>query len=149
MTEDTTNIGLELIAKVLEYDRIISELVRVAKEPGFSRASWAPLEALVAVDDFERIGILRETMNWDPYVDFLTKWAASKGFSTTVRRINQVAQLVYYEVEEHHSMDDETKVINSMNVFEFDDAGKIRHLDVYLQGQLYAPGALPDYATTE
>jgi hypothetical protein len=140
MTED-------LVATVLEYDRIISELVQAAKEPGFSRSSWAPLEALIAVERFERIGILRETMDWDEYADFLTKWAASKGFSTTVRRVNAVPPLVYYEVEEHHFLGDETRVINSMNVFEFDDAGKICHLDVYLQGQLYVPGALPDYVT--
>jgi hypothetical protein len=77
----------------------------------------------------------------------LTKWAASKGFSTSLRRINEVPPLVYYEVEEHHFLGDETKVINSMSVFEFDDAGKIRHLDVYLQRELYTPGARPGYAT--
>jgi hypothetical protein len=137
----------ELAARVVEYDRIISELVQAAKEPGFSRASWAPLEQLIAVDEFERVGILRETMNWDQYADFLTKWAASKGFATTLRRINEVPPLVYYEVEEHHFMGDETKVINSMSVFEFDDTGKIRHLDVYLQGELYTSGRVPDYAT--
>ena len=123
--------------------------MQAAKEPGFSRASWAPLEALIAVNEFERIGILRETMNWEQYVEFLTKWAASKGFSTTLRRINAVPPLVYYEVEEHHFLDDDTKIINSMSVFEFDDAGKICHLDVYLQGQLYTPDALPSYAEAE
>ena len=144
--DNTTTAHGELSARVLEYDRIISELVRAAKEPGFSRASWAPLEALVAVDEFERVGILRETMDWEQYADFLTKWAASKGFSTILRRINEVPPLVYYEVEEHHFVDDDTTVINSMSVFEFDGAGKIRRLDVYLQGQLYSPGHVPDYA---
>jgi hypothetical protein len=149
MTTDAAARGGRLAATVLEYDRIISDLVKAAKEPGFSRASWAPLEELIAVGEFERVGILRETMNWEQYVDFLTKWAASKEFSTTLRRINQVPPLVYYEVEEHHAMGEETKVINSMSVFEFDETGKIRHLDVYLQGQLYAPGALPNYVTVE
>ena len=149
MTNDPADIGRALAATVLGYDRIISELVQAAKEPGFSRASWAPLEALIAVNEFERIGILRETMNWEQYVEFLTKWAASKGFSTTLRRINAVPPLVYYEVEEHHFLDDDTKIINSMSVFEFDDAGKICHLDVYLQGQLYTPDALPSYAEAE
>ena len=150
MTNDETARGEgALAAKVLEYDRVISELVKAAKEPGFSRASWAPLEELVAVDDFQRVGILRETMNWEQYADFLTKWAASKGFSTTLRRINEVPPLVYYEVEEHHFVGGETTIINSMSVFEFDDADKIRHLDVYLQGQLYSPGRVPDYVVTE
>lgn len=149
MTGEAPEIDGALSATVLEYDRIISELVKAAKEPGFSRASWAPLEELIAVQDFERVGILRETMNWDQYADFLTKWAASKGFSTRLRRIREVPPLVYYEVEEHHFLGDETRIINSMSVFEFDSAGKICHLDVYLQGQLYSPGSVPDYVQTE
>jgi hypothetical protein len=132
---------------VLCYDRIISSVVQAAKQPGFTKADWAPLEELIAVDDFERIGILRETMTWSQYVDFLTGWAASKGFWTRLRRITEHAPLVFYEVEEHHLKDGGETVINSMSVFEFDGAGKIRHLDVYLQGQLYPSGVLPDYVT--
>jgi hypothetical protein len=135
-----------LSAKVIEYDRIISRLVRAAKKPGFSSADWAPLAELIAVDEFERVGIWREVMNWREYADFLTKWAASKEFSTRVRRISELPPLVYYEVEEHHVKDGDATVVNSMNVFEFDEAGRIRRLDVYLQGQLYAPGSAPDYA---
>ena len=133
---------------VLEYDRIVSDLVRAAKDPGFGKASWAPLEELIAVDTFERIGILREVMDWSTYAEFLTKWAASKEFWTRVRRITERAPFVFYEAEEHHLTDGVETVINSMNVFEFDEAGKICHLDVYVQGQLY-PSGIPDYASTE
>ncbi|HET9733007.1 MAG TPA: hypothetical protein VFP54_10070 [Acidimicrobiales bacterium] len=136
-----------LSAKVLEYDRIVSEIVPTAKEAGFSHAAWAPLAELVAVDEFERVGILRETMTWPQYVDFLTEWAGSKGFWTRLRRISEVSPLVYLEVEEHHLKDGAETIINSMSVFEFTDTGKIRHLDVYIQGQLYGPGKVPDYAT--
>jgi hypothetical protein len=136
----------QLSAQVMEFDRIISRLVRVAKEPGFSQADWAPLADLVAVDEFERVGIWREKMNWQEYTDFLTRWAASKGFETTLRRISEVPPLVYFEVEERHIKDDTVTIVNSMSVFEFNQAGQIRHLDVYLQGQLYAPGTVPDYA---
>jgi hypothetical protein len=132
---------------VLSYDQIISGLVQAAKQPGFSKTDWAPLEELIAVDEFERIGILREAMNWSQYAEFLTQWAASKGFWTRPRRITEKAPFVFYEVEEHHLKDGDETVINSMSVFEFDTAGKIRHLDVYLQGQLYTPGVIPDYAT--
>jgi hypothetical protein len=141
-----TKANGELSDKVMEYDSIVSRLVRVAKEPGFSHADWAPLAELVAVDEFERVGIWRETMNWQEYVDFLTRWAGSKAFETTLRRISELPPLVYYEVEERHFKDDDVTIVNSMSVFEFDEAGKIRHLDVYLQGQLYAPGTVPDYA---
>jgi hypothetical protein len=138
--------GGELTAKVLEYDRIISHTVPMAKRPGFSKADWAPLAELVAVEEFERVGILRETMTWPEYVDFLTQWAGTKAFWTRLRRISEMPPLVYLEVEEHHLSDDTETIINSMSVFEFNEPGKIRHLDVYLQGQLYAPGKIPDYA---
>jgi len=42
-------------------------------------------------------------------------------------------RLVYFEVEERHFRGDDVNVVNSMTVFEFDDADKICHLDVYLQ----------------
>ncbi len=142
----TTTTAGQLTAKVLEYDKIVSRLVPAAKETGFTQDDWAPLAELIAVDEFERIGILREVMDWQQYRDFLTKWAASKEFWTHIRRISEISPLVYFEVEEHHITDGNETVINSMSVFEFDDAGKIRHLDVYLQGQLYGPGTLPDYA---
>jgi hypothetical protein len=131
---------------VLNYDRIVSTLVQEAKQPGFTKAHWNPLGELIAVDDFERIGILREVMDWSQYVEFLTEWAASKGFWTRLRRITEKPPFVFYEVEEHHLKDQDETIINSMSVFEFDTAGKIRHLDVYLQGRLYTPGLIPDYA---
>ena len=128
--------GRSLSEKVLEYDRIVSQLVLDAKKPGFSRASWAPLAELINVDEFERIGIWRETMTWEQYVDFLTEWAGSKGFETVLRRITEHGPLVFFEVEEQHFRDDKLTIINSLSVFEFDENQKIRHLDVYLQGQL-------------
>jgi hypothetical protein len=41
--------------------------------------------------------------------------------------------LVYFEVEERHFRGGDVNVVNSMTVFEFNENGKIRHLDVYLQ----------------
>lgn len=137
-----------LTDKVIEYNRIIGDLVKAAKEPGFGRSSWAPLEALIAVHDFERVGILREVMTWDDYVTFLTGWAKSKDFFALVRRVTEVGTLVFFEAEEHHEINGEERIVNSMNVFDFDTAGKIRHLDIYLQGQLYEAGTLPAYVQT-
>jgi hypothetical protein len=50
-----------------------------------------------------------------------------------VRRISELPGLVYYEVEERHFRGDKVNVVNSLTVFEFDEAGKICHLNVYLQ----------------
>ena len=88
----------------------------------------------VAVDEFERVGTFLEVQSWSQYTEMLTQWASAIAtFETTVQRISELPGLVYYEVEERHLVGDQVNVVNSLTVFEFDDDGKIRHLDVYLQ----------------
>jgi hypothetical protein len=97
-------------------------------------ADWAPLAEFVAVDEFERVGTFCEMQNWEQYTEMLTQWAsATDSFETTVRRISELRGLVYFEVEERHFRGGDVSVVNSMTVFEFNEDGKIRHLDVYLQ----------------
>jgi hypothetical protein len=50
-----------------------------------------------------------------------------------VRRITELDRLVYFEVEERHFRGDNVHVVNSLTVFEFNEDGKICHLNVYLQ----------------
>jgi hypothetical protein len=119
-----------LTRKVLDFVQVMRQLVPTAKAP----ADWEPLVEFVAVDEFERVGTFLEVQDWQQYAEMLTKWAsATDSFETPVRRISEVRGLVYYEVEERHFRGDDVHVVNSMTVFEFDDDGKIRHLDVYLQ----------------
>jgi hypothetical protein len=119
-----------LTRTVLDYVRTMEELVPTAKTP----ADWAPLAEFVAVDEFERVGTFLEVQNWEQYVDLLSKWGSfTASFETTVRRISELPSVVYYEVQERHVRGDDVSFVNSMTVFAFDDAGKIRHLDVYLQ----------------
>jgi hypothetical protein len=40
---------------------------------------------------------------------------------------------VFFEIEERHYRDGGVHVVNSMTVFDFDEHGKIRGLNVYLQ----------------
>jgi hypothetical protein len=115
---------------VLDYDRTMRKLVPAVKAPD----DWAPLAELVAVDEFERVGCFLEVQNWQQYTEMLAKWASAIAtFETTVRRISELPGLVYYEVEERHFRGDNVHVVNSLTVFEFDEAGKICHLNVYLQ----------------
>ena len=124
-----TDVG-PLTQTVLDYVRTMEELVPTVTTP----EDWAPLTAFVAVDGFERVGTFLEVQDWAQYTQMLTQWgSAIASFETTVRRISEVGRLVYYEVEERHFRGDDVTVINSMTVFAFDDDGKIRHLDVYLQ----------------
>jgi len=119
-----------LTKRVLEYERVMKGLVEEVTAP----SDWAPLEAFIAMEDFERIGVFLEVQDWQQYTEMLTQWAASiDSFETTVRRISERSDLVYYEIEERHRRGDVVNVVNSMTVFAFDDSGRIRHLDVYLQ----------------
>jgi len=119
-----------LTRSVLAYTQAMGELVPNVAEP----ADWAPLTEFVAVDDFERVGTFLEVQDWDQYTQMLTGWAAATdSFETTLRRVNELPGLVYDEIEERHHRGEGVHVVNSMTVFAFDERGKIRHLDVYLQ----------------
>jgi hypothetical protein len=119
-----------LTRSVLDYEQAMKRLVPAITGP----ADWAPLAEFVAVDEFERVGTFLEVQNWQQYTEMLTQWAsATETFETTVRRISELPGLVYFEIEERHVRGGNVHVVNSMTVFEFDEDGKIRHLDVYLQ----------------
>lgn len=119
-----------LTRKVLDYAQTVRRLVSAPEAP----TDWAPLAEFVAVDEFERVGTFLEVQNWQQYTEMLTQWAsAADAFETSVRRISELARLVYYEIEERHTRGDEVHVVNSLTVFEFDEDGKIVHMNVYLQ----------------
>ena len=122
-----------LTRKVMQYQDTVRHLVPTVK----TRADWAPLASLIAIDRFERIGTFLEVQNWRQYTEMLTAWAHSvDSFETTVRRVSELPQLVYFEIEERHFLGDNAHVVNSMTVFEFDTDAKICHVDVYLQQAL-------------
>lgn len=125
---------------VLDYSLLMKRLVDAAKEPGFSAESWAPLAELVAVDDFERVGPFKDAMNWDEYVAFLTGWATSSEWECSFKRITETPDLVFLELEERSEIGDYKSVVNSLSVYDFDDDGKLRRLDVYLQMELPGGG---------
>jgi len=129
-----------LSRRVLAYCLLMKRLVDEAKKPGFSVDSWAPLAELVAVDDFERVGNFKEIMDWRAYVDFLTQWAVASDWECSFRRVTEIHDRVYLELEERSRTAGHTTVVNSVSVYEFDRAGRIRHLDIYLQ--MAPPGGL-------
>ncbi len=118
---------------VLEYALVTKRLVDEAKKPGFSVDSWAPLAELVATDEFERVGAFKEVMDWTGYVDFLTNWATSSEWECSLRRVTDTPDAVFLELEERSRIGEFENVVNSLSVYEFTDAGKIGHIDLYLQ----------------
>ncbi len=121
---------------VLEYSVVIKNLVDEAKKPDFSIENWAPLAELVAIDEFERVGPFKEVMNWNDYLKFLASWASSSEWDCSFRRITEVGDMVFLELEERNKLGDFSNVVNSLSVYEFTDNGKIRHIDLYLQMEL-------------
>jgi limonene-1,2-epoxide hydrolase len=121
--------------KVLEYERVFRRVAATAKKPGFSQADWSPLAELVAVDEFERVGMWRDVMGWAEYIDMLTEFAKANDFDASGHRIAEAGGRVYFEREERHIKGDAVLAVNVLSVYEFNDQGKIRHLDVYIQGQ--------------
>ncbi|CQD16513.1 hypothetical protein BN970_03516 [Mycolicibacterium conceptionense] len=119
-----------LIDIVLRYQELMKQLVPTVK----TAADWAPLADFVATDQFERVGTFLEVQDWQQYTQMLTDWVSRiDTFETTVRRISQVGNLVYFEIEERHLRHGATLVVNSLTVFEFTDDATICHLNVYLQ----------------
>lgn len=121
---------------VLEYSLLMKRLVDEAKQPGFGVESWAPLAELVAVDEFERVGNFKEVMSWPDYVAFLTKWAMSSEWECSFKRVTERDNLVFLELEERSKVGAYQSVVNSVSVYEFNAARKLRHLDIYLQMEL-------------
>lgn len=121
---------------VLDYSMLMKRMVDDAKKPGFSVASWGPLEELVAVDEFERMGNFKEVMDWRAYIDFLTNWAKSAEWECSFKRITEQDGVVFLELEERTKGEGYSSVVNSMSVYEFNSAGKICHIDIYLQMEL-------------
>jgi hypothetical protein len=134
-----------LSRKVLEYSLIMKRLVDTAKQPGFSVESWAPLAELVAVDEFERIGNFKEVMTWPQYVDFLTKWAMHSEWEGSFKRVTEHDGVVFLELEERSRVGEHTSVVNSVSVYEFNAAGKLRHLDILLQMEPMNPEMMQAY----
>lgn len=131
--------------KVLDYSLIMKRMVDQAKQPGFSVESWAPLAEMVAVDEFERVGNFKEVMTWPQYVAFLTRWAMGSEWEGSFKRVTEHDGVVWLELEERSRVGDHASVVNSVSVYEFNAAGKIRHLDIYLQMPPSDPEMLKAY----
>ena len=130
---------------VLDYCMATKRTVDVAKQPGFTIDGWAPLAELVDTDNFVRVGNFKEIMSWQQYVSFLTKWATSAQWECSFKRITAKGNVVFLELEERNGRGDSRNSVNSMSVYEFDDQGRIRRIDVYLQMALPDPGKLVGY----
>jgi hypothetical protein len=121
---------------VLQYSEQFLQIVNKMKQPGFSGADWAPLEDLVDVENFRRMGVFLtervEVSNWQEYKKFITQYGGKTSWEGTLRRITEVPGLVFLELEERNMRDAATDVANTVTIYEFNRAGKLCKLDVYV-----------------
>lgn len=134
-----------LCRTVLDYSVIVKQVVDSAKKAGFDAGSWAPLAALVDTDRFERVGNFKEVMDWPAYIGFLTDWAPTAEWECSFKRVTEKGGLVFLELEERTSSAGFNSVVNSLSVYQFDEAGRITHVDVYLQMELPPAEMLQSY----
>ncbi|RDH78733.1 hypothetical protein DVS77_08870 [Mycolicibacterium moriokaense] len=119
-----------LARRVLGYQETMKRLVPSIRTP----QDWAELESFVAVDEFERIGTFMEVQNWQQYTQLLARWGTGiDRFETTVQRVSELPDLVYFAAEERHFAGERITVVNSLSMFEFNADAKIRRLSVYMQ----------------
>ena len=125
-----------LSQKVLEYSEAFTSVVNRLKEPDFSDADWEPLEKLVDVENYERQGVFlgdkAEIIGWEKYKYYITEYGGGTSWEGTLRRITEVPNLVVLELEERNTRGGVTDVSNTVTIYEFNDEGKLRHLDVYV-----------------
>lgn len=138
MTEEQARSGAlgELAQKAIAVRDIMTEIVKEAKKPGFNAGKWDRMAELFDTEKFGRIGPFLDEQNWRQYLDMLTRWATTTEFYSKFRRISVSGRLVFLEVEEHNTpLGGDEGVVNSMNVFNFNEAGKICYLNIYLQAK--------------
>lgn len=131
--DDVVEHHAGLSRTVLEFTQEMKRLVDEAKQPGFDADRWSALGRFVAVGEFSRMGPFKDAMTWPEYVAFLTGWAPRRHWECSFRRITETGNLVFLELEERSEPGDSTNAVNSLSVYEFDEVGQLRHLDVYLQ----------------
>ena len=134
-----------LARKVLDYSLTMKRLVDAAKQPGFDAGSWSALAEFIDTESFIRVGNFKEVMNWAEYVGFLTGWATTSEWEGSFKRVTSDGSLVILELEERSRIGAHSSVVNSVSVYEFNDAGKIAHLDIYLQMPLPDPSMFASY----
>ncbi len=134
-----------LSRKVLEYSLTVKDLADKCKHPDFDHQLWDDLfSQYFAKDNFLRVGHLKEEMDYPTYIKFQTKWAPISEWECSFKRISQVDNVVFMELEERASVQGFTNIVNTISVYEFNDEEKIQFLDVYLQQTPLPTDDIPD-----
>ena len=129
-----------LAQKVIAYGEAFEHVIAALKQGEAGEGDWAGLEALVDATAFERVGMFLtaevETIDWPTYKHYVSEYGHMTHWDGKLRRITESGNVVFQELEERNTRAIDGKpmasISNTVTVFEFNSAGRIVHLDVYV-----------------
>jgi hypothetical protein len=125
-----------LSQKVIQYSEYFNALVVKRKTGELTDGDWAPIETIVDVDTWERQGVFvgakAEKFGWPTYRSFISQYAGGTSWEGTLRKITEVPGRVFLELEERNTTNGVSDVSNTVTIYEFNETGKLQHLDVYV-----------------
>jgi len=134
-----------LSRKVLDYNIVTKEMNAKCKLPSFQDEMWDEHFAqFFDKPNFLRVGHLKEEFDYPSYLEFQTKWAPNSDWECSFKRIAEVDNVVYLELEERATFNGMTNIVNTLSVYEFNDTGKVYRLDLYLQQTPLSKDEIPD-----
>ena len=117
----------------LEFVGTVKRMYSEAQRRDFTVSDWAPLVALIAVDEFVWAGPFCETMGWVKHGEFLIQWARTMHWEPTINRVHQWRRTVFIECSDHCVAGDREETVHKVAVFEFNSADKIIRISSYLR----------------
>jgi hypothetical protein len=121
---------------VIAYGECFARIAAKAKLGPLGNADWAEMESLVDVPHFTREGVflgpMASVIDWPTYRQTVTQYAAKTDWEGTLRHITEGPSRVILELEERNTRNGVTDISNTVTIYEFNAAGKLRHLDVYV-----------------
>jgi hypothetical protein len=121
---------------VIQYSEAFAQILDKAKAGALTDVDWKPFEQLVDVDAFERVGVFltprAEIIDWPTYRTYISVYGRGASWEGTLRHITETPGRVILELEERNTRDGVTDVSYTVTIYEFNEAGKLRHLDVYV-----------------
>lgn len=115
--------------------QIMKKLVdRGVAESSVTESDWQELDCVVDTKAFERIGPFHDIVDWPGYVKLLTGWVNhSEGWDPVVKHMSEAPGVAFMQCEEMITDGDTVFPFYSLSMYEFNDAGKIQRISVYMQ----------------
>lgn len=121
---------------VLQYCDSFKRIADRIRDSTVTEADWTRIEELVDVPNFQRQGVFLtnrvERSTWAQYKQIIGQYGGMTQWEGTLRRITETPNLVFLELEERNTRNGVMDVSNTVTIYEFNAAGKLHKLDVYV-----------------